>query len=252
MHCFTRRGFTRRTFAATLVLALTGAPAAASAQIAPDRPDLGPPARTLRELTDRYLAWRGPAFGQLQGLHARAYFEGTAGRRSGAIWLDRSGRRRIEMDGPGGKQIEAAGPDGAWRLEAGGAPADDPGGAEAARRYAALEFGEAFTGRGGAQASLAGTAEAQDHTWSVVRVSFGDADTYDALIEPVIGVLCCYRITEKGVTREILFGDWRLVDGVRVPFGQLTRQGADASEMRLAAVEVNPPLSDALFARPAS
>jgi hypothetical protein len=243
------RSFSRRGFAA-LSLGLA-APAGAWAQIAAEQHDLGPPARTLRELTDRYLRWRGPAFDQLQGLHARVYFQGPQGRRSGAVWMDRSGRRRIEIDGPDGKEVQVAGPDGAWKAAAGGAPADDPGAAEAARRYAALEFGEAFTGRRGAEVGLAGTAEAMDHTWSVVRVSFGDADTYDALMDPVTGALCCYRITEKGALREILLGEWRLVDGVRVPFAQLTRQGADASEVRYASVEINPPIGDALFARPA-
>jgi hypothetical protein len=105
-------------------------------------------------------------------------------------------------------------------------------------------------GRDGAVAALAGTADADDHTWSVVRVSFGDADTYDALIDPSIGLLYGYRITEKGVTRMISFVDWRLVDGVRIPFAQLTRQGADASGVRLAAVEINPPLDEALFRKP--
>ncbi len=251
MHCSTRH-LPGRGLAAVLALALASAPVAAPAQIAPDRPNLGPPARNLRELVDRYRAWRGPAYDQLQSLHERAYFESAAGRRPESIWMDRDGRLRIETDGAGGRQIEAAAPDGAWRLGADGKAADDPGGAEAARRYAALVFGDALTGRDGAQVSLAGTADAEDHTWAVVRVTFGDADTYDALIEPVVGALCCYRITEHGVTREVLFTDWRLVDGVRVPFGQLTRRGADASGVRLASVEINPPIDPALFEKPAA
>jgi hypothetical protein len=235
-----------------LALLLVGAPAACLAQIAPDRQNLGPPARNLRELIERYRAWRGPAFDQLQSQHERAYFESAAGRRSGSIWMDRDGRLRIESEGGDGKEVRAAAPDGAWRAGADGKAADDPGAAEAIRRYAALEFGEAFSGRAGAQATLAGTADEDDHTWSVVRVSFGDADTYDALIDPAMGLLCCYRITEKGVTREVMFSSWRLVDGVRIPFAQLTRRGADADGVRLASVEINPPLDSALFARPAS
>jgi len=245
---------TRRAAAAALgaalALVLLGAPA--GAQIAPDRPDLGPPARNLRELIDRYRAWRGPAYDQLQSFSERVYFEDATGRRSGSIWMDRDGRLRIESDSGAGKQVQAATPDGAWRAGADGKAADDPGAAEAARRYAALEFGEAFSGRGGAQAALAGTADEQDHTWSVVRVTFGDADTYDALIDPSMGLLCCYRITEKGVAREVIFTNWRLVDGVRMPFAQLTRRGPDASGVRLASVEINPPLDAALFAKPAS
>ena len=250
MRCFT--SVPGRVLAAVAALAIAAVPAAAPAQIAPDRPDLGPPAKNLRELIERYRAWRGPAYDQLQSLHERAFFESAAGRRSGAIWMDRDGRLRIESDGTNGKEVQAAAPDGAWRLGADGKAADDPGAAEAARRYAALEFGEAFTGREGALAELAGTADEEDHTWSVVRVTFGDADTYEALIDPVIGMLCCYRITEKGVTREVMFGNWRLVDGVRMSFTQLTKRGPDASGVRLASVEINPPLDAALFAKPAA
>jgi hypothetical protein len=247
-----RRPFVLRAWlAAGAALCLAALPAVSPAQIAPDRPSLGPPARNLRELIDRYRVWRGPAYDQLQSLHERAFFEGAAGRRSGAIWMDRDGRVRIESDGVGGREIDVAAPDGAWRAGADGKAADDPGASEAARRYAALAFGDALTGRGGAEATLAGTADAEDHTWDVVRVTFGDADTYEALIDPAIGLLCCYRITEKGVEREVLFTDWRLVDGVRVPFAQLTRKGADAAAVRLASVEINPPLDPALFQRPA-
>src|SRR6185312_2768225 len=232
------------------VLLLAGAPAAVPAQIAPDRPNLGPPARSLRELVDRYFAWRGPAYGQLQSLRERAFFETAAGRRSGSIWMDRGGRVRVETDGEGGREVRIASPAGAWRIGPDGKTTDDPGAGESARRYAALEFGEALTGRDGAEATLAGTADLEDHTWSVVRVTFGDADTYDALIDPSIGLLCCYRITEKGVTREVLFTNWRMVDGVRLPFVQLTRRSADAAGVRLTAVQLNPPLDAALFERP--
>jgi hypothetical protein len=234
-----------------MVLLLAGLPGAAPGQVAPDRPDLGPPARTLRELTARYFAWRGPAYGEWQSLHERAYFESGAGRRPGSIWMDRAGRLRVETDGEGGREVQVATPDGAWRIGADGKAADDPGAAEAARRYAALEFGDALTGRGGASVALAGAADVEDHTWDVVRVSFGDADTYEALIDPAIGLLCCYRITEKGATREVLFTEWRLVDGVRVPFAQLTRRGeSDVAGVRLTAVEINPPLDPGLFAKP--
>ena len=49
------------------------------------------------------------------------------------------------------------------------------------------------------QALFVFTADEGDHTWSVVRVTFGDADTYEALIDPSMGLLCCYRIIQKGV-----------------------------------------------------
>jgi hypothetical protein len=243
----------RRGLAAFLAASLLlAAPAPLVAQIASEAPpSAGQAAYNLRQIVARYIEWRGPAFGELQTIHERLYLETPAGREPGALWMDRDGRMRREIDVAGVRTVQAAGPGGAWQAGADGKVADDPGAVERARRYALLQFGDAFTGRGGASVALAGTAEMQDHTWSVVRVSFGDADSYDALIEPVTGALCCYRITEGGVTRTEMFGDWRLQDGVRLPFAELVTAGAETG-VRISAIELNRDLDPTLFQRPSA
>jgi hypothetical protein len=239
---------------------LIAAPASGVAQIAPDAPPpsaaaspptAGEAAYNLRQIVARYIDWRGPAFGELQTIHERLYLETQAGRQPAALWMDRDGRMRREVDAPGQRTIQAAAPGGGWKADADGKVADDPGAVERARRYALLQFGDAFTGRGGASVALAGTAEMDDHTFSVVRVTFGDADAYDALIDPATGALCCYRITEGGVQRTEMFGDWRLQDGVRLPFAELVQAGGQTG-VRVSAVELNRDLDPALFQRPAA
>ncbi len=242
-----------RLAAASLVARSLAAAAAqpAAAQIAPDVEQSGPPARTLRELIDRYREWRGGfALESLQTIHERLYVETPTARQSVALWMDREGRTRREATTADGLVVEVATPDEAWRSAAGGAPSDTPGAFERARRYALLEFGDALAGRGGASVTEAGTADADDKTWSVVRITFGDADIYDALIDPVSGALGGYRITEGGVARIERLGDWRLVDGVRMPFAQLTQSGGEMGE-RVNAIELNRPIDPALFATPA-
>jgi hypothetical protein len=237
---------------AAVIAAMLGAAAVpAAAQIAPDAPQGQPAARDLRELIDRYMAWRGGfALESLQTIHERLQIDTPAGRQSGALWIDRDGRTRREITTADGRVVEVATPDGAWKSTAGGAPAADPGAFERDRRYALLMFGDALAGRGGASVTLAGTADVDDRTWDVVRVSFGDADTYDALLDPSGGFLCCYRITEGGVTRLERLGDWRLVDGVRMPFAELVHTSGDVG-LRISAIELNRPLDPTLFARPA-
>jgi hypothetical protein len=226
------------------------AAAPAPGQIAPDAPPAGAPARTLRELVDRDRDWRGGyAFEALQTIHERLTLDTAAGRQASALWMDRDGRTRRETSVGGVRQVEVASPLGAWRLGAGGVTAADPAAAERARRYALLVFGDALAGRGGASVALAGETELEDHTWTVVRVSFGDADTYDALIDPVSGALGGYQITEGGARRTELLGDWRLVDGVRMPFASLTRAGAETGAT-ISAIELNRPLDPALFQPP--
>ena len=237
-------------FAAALAASVLALPAIA--QVAADRPaDDGVTAQSLRDVVARYRDWRGPAYGELQTIHERFAIETATGRQAGQLWMDRDGRMRREVVAGDVRQIEVATPDGAWRTDADGHVVDNPAAVERARRYALLEFGDALTGRGGASVALAGTAEALDNTWNVVRITFGDADSYEALIDPKYGALCCYRITEGGQTRLQLFGEWRLVDGVRMPFITASRTTSDV-QTDISAVELNRSLDPALFARPPS
>ncbi|HEY2710671.1 MAG TPA: hypothetical protein VGI95_21710 [Caulobacteraceae bacterium] len=239
------------------LIVLAGATAAASlaepagAQISAEPPmSAGEAATTLRDLVGRYLTWRGgAALEQLQTIHERLFVDTPAGRQTGAFWLDRDGRLRRETVDGGVARVEVAGPDGAWRTSADGKIEDDPKGVERARRLALLEFGDAFRGRGGATVALNGKAEIDDHTWSLVRITFGDADTYDAMIDAGSGALGGYQIVEAGVKRSRRLGDWRLVDGVRMPLAQLDQTAAE-SETRISSVELNRPLDPALFERP--
>ncbi|HEX3920360.1 MAG TPA: hypothetical protein VHW60_23715 [Caulobacteraceae bacterium] len=234
---------------AALCLALA---APAFAQIAPPDP---PPsaaqqARTLRELIARYHDWRGGfAVEELQTIHERFTLENAAGRQPGQLWLTRDGSSRRETTTDAGRLVEVATPDGAWRSLAGAPPTNDPGAFERARRAALLMFGDALAGRGGAQVTLAGTTDLDDKTWSVVRISFGDADIYDALLDPETGGLCCYQITEAGVKRTEMLGDWRLIDGVRMPFAELIQSTTEMG-MRVGSLELNKPIDPALFAKP--
>lgn len=243
--------------AALLATAALAGPPIAVAQIAaatqPSASDATPQtpgeaAQALRDLVDRYFAWRGPAYAQLETIHERLQIETPAGRGPGALWMDRDGRVRREMTLATGATIEASGPAGSWRIGPATAP-EDPKAAERARRYAMLAFGDALTGRGGAQVSLAGRATVESHDWTVVRVTFGDADVYEALLDPQSAALGGYRITEGGVLRTELFGAWRLVDGVRMPFMELTTTDHDVGTA-VTAVELNRPLDPALFQRP--
>ena len=226
---------------------IAAAPQPAAAEDATPRTP-GEAAQALRDLVSRYFAWRGPAYAQLQTIHERLQIDTPAGREPGALWMDRDGRMRRETSSGAGATIEVDGPAGSWRTGPAGAP-DDPKAAERARRYAMLEFGDALTGRGGAEVALTGKTTLDDHVWAVVRVTFGDPDVYEALLDPESGALGGYRITEAGVVRTQLFGAWRLVDGVRMPFMELTRTDREVGA-EVTALELNRPLDSALFQRP--
>ena len=221
----------------------------AAAQVASEAPPPIDPSQTARGVVAKYLEFRGPAYPQLQTIHERFYVETQLGRQSGGLWMDRDGRFRREINANGVREVAVATSDGAWSSVGTSGPRDDPGASERARRYAMVAFGDALTGRGGATVALAGTAQVMDKSWTVVRVTFGDADAYEAFIDPEDGLLCCYRITEGGQTRLELFNDWRLVDGVRMPFVQITHTSGDL-QAEVGMVELNRAFDPTLFQRP--
>jgi PDZ domain/Aspartyl protease len=238
--------------AALIGLAGLAAASPALADPPPAPPPQPPTAVSLPELVQRYIAWRGgDAYLRLQTLHETA----QTGRPQGALsleqWMDRQGRVLVRSD-LGSDRRGATTPEGSWSTNASGQVLEEPNGYESARRYAALVFGDALLGRGGAAVKLAGSAhDSNGKTWSVVQVTFGDADSFDALIDPATGGLCCYLITERGVQRFETFDDWRLVDGVRMPFAQAIR-GDDPQAARFDQIELNGPLDPAALRRPAS
>jgi hypothetical protein len=227
---------------------------AAHAQTAPDPPVPTSAPVPLTTLVDRYFAWRGGA--AFDALHRVHYHGGvTVGgvQENGDYWIYRDGRTREADDYGGGvKVLNIATPTAAWSVNVSGQVLAAPDAARTVLRYAALEFGDALRGRDGAKAALYGTAtNSQGHVFSVVRVTFGDADTYDLLLDPQTGALAAYAIDEAGVRWLVTLSDWRMVDGVRMPFRRVTGTEHSAAQALVStSVELNPSPDDALFAAP--
>lgn len=208
----------------------------------------------LSELVDRYVAWRGgAAYERLNGLQLEAEMHGAGAVGPARIWRDRSGRLREEYDLGPLKGASAVGRDprvDSWQERNGVVEDMSEAAAEDARRRAALEFADALRGK----AQVAGQEARDGRTWTVVRLGFAGPDTYDAFLDPATGELLGFRIVTDRRPRFLRLGDWRLVDGVRIPFAQEETTGNEAGTVRLAvrAATLNPPLPDDLFQRPES
>lgn len=228
---------------------LAACPPAAADPPAP--PPQSAPTVSLADIVQRYIAWRGgDAYLRLQTVHQTAEVDRPQGRLTIEQWTDRQGRNLVRSDLGGFRTTGATTPEGAWSTNASGQVLEQPNGYEFSRRYAALAFGDALLGRGGATVKLAGSAhDSKGDQFSVVQATFGDADSFDALIDPASGALCCYLITTKGVAQFQTFDDWRMVDGVRMPFAQATRAD-DTEATRFNLIELNKPLDLAAFRRP--
>ncbi|MGA7710281.1 MAG: aspartyl protease family protein [Rhizomicrobium sp.] len=206
----------------------------------------------LSSVVDRYVAWRGgEAFEHLQSVHQRGTLDTAGLHGTGELWADRSGRQRIESDLGVIKQTQVMTPEQSWEITPSGqlqimAQSD----VQSLSRYEALQFPDAL--RGGARAALRAPEIRDGQSWAVIRVTFGDEDTYDVFIDHQTGALGGFRIVEERRGRFESFADWRFVDGVRMPFLLTTKTevpGGDQT-VKVTSMQVNEGLAAALFARP--
>ncbi len=234
----------RMVLGALLALSLAGG---AFAQPAP----AGAAPTSPRQLVDRYIAWRGgDAYVHGKGLHTIGAVDAAGLTGAFEDWeSDDDSRNQLDLGGV--KIVEVITPHGSWTTNASGQVVDEPD----AYKYAARDplGGETLLGAGKAKPSLAlrGVETTDGHAWSVLRVTFGDADSYDAFIDPETGALGAVRITEKGQTRFEHYSDWRMVGAVRVAFTTRIEIGdLGVQTLHVKTAELNPAFDPALFERP--
>lgn len=204
---------------------------------------------------DRYVAWRGgSAFERATGLHATG--TATDGRFGGPVerWItDGRGRDRFAF---GALTSDSAyGPDGAWTVTLSGQiEVPSAAEAEAARRRDLLTFDDALRGAGGATVTLGAPETFDGATVSVLHVAFGGPDAYDLLIDATTGALKAGRRLEDGRKILVRYGDWRMVEGVRMPFLERLQEAGDPIERQLtfSAMDIDPVVAPTVWAPPAA
>jgi Aspartyl protease/PDZ domain len=205
---------------------------------------------TLAQIVDRYIAWRGgDAFrAEPQDFHALSDVKlfGVAGTIEDWHTPD---HWRTDVHAPGMSIVAVITANGAWTTSLNGQVLATPDAYKYAKRDP--QTAKALEGKDGDTVSLLDDERIDGRTWRVVRVSYGDADTYDAFIDPATGELGATRTTEKGQQTFDHLSDWRWVKGVRWPFA--THETSPAGDEKIATVtriEVGEPIAAAVFARP--
>jgi hypothetical protein len=213
-----------------------------------------PPADIQTVLT-KYVSWRGgAAFEAMQSFHEDGQIR--SGGESGRFEHWRASDGRFRQHGKLGliANDEAVTPDANWTKNTSGQIEDIGDNGESDRRLTVLAFAKGVESHASVSYSLLAPEKREGRTWEVVRVGFGGADTYDLFIDGGTGELLGERITEDQQIRFVRYDDWRLVSGVRMPFGEHDRSAnaADDQDLQARAIQINPPLPATLFARPAS
>src|ERR1700723_2573321 len=183
----------------------------------------------------KYISWRGgPAFGAMQSFHEEGQVRSGGDRGRFEHWRASDGRFR--QHGKLGliSNDEAVTPKSNWTRNTSGQIEDIGDNGESDRRRTLLTFAKGVEPHAGVSYDLLAPETREGRTWEVVRVGFGGADAYDLFIDGGTGELLGERITEDQQVRFERYDDWRLVSGVRMPFGEHARAAhpADAQDLR--------------------
>jgi hypothetical protein len=205
-------------------------------------------AQDLKQVLDRHVAWRGgEAYVATQSIAFEGALEGAGLKGKFETWSDRTGRVRGAYTLGPLTITQAVGAE-AWSQRDGVVEPMATETAEDLQHRAAIEFAPAFDTK---TARLIGNETRDGRPWSVVRLLPG-TDVYDAFIDPESGLLLGFRIIEDRRERFLKFGDWRTVDGVRMPFlrEETSNTPGEMTRVRVQSVEINAPIAEAALARP--
>jgi hypothetical protein len=209
----------------------------------------------VEELVARHIAWRGgAAFERLRSVYLEADI--TVDGMTGITreWRERSGRTRDELELPVTKAVEVRTAIQGWnKIDALTSPLG-PFEIEDGRREILVEFGDALRGGSGASAKRLPDEELDGRRWAVLRVTFGDSDSYDMFLDPATGAQHGRRYTRDSRPIFVRLSDWRMVEGVRFPFFReaYRSNGKFDASVKVRSIDANPQFADALFAPPAS
>jgi predicted aspartyl protease len=204
----------------------------------------------LSQIVERYIDWRGgPAFrADVKAIHETADVQlfGLVGKLE--TWQTNEHWREA-FQAPGMSMVAVITAHGAWVSNFNGQVSATPD----AYKYAKRDplSAKALEGKDHDTVALLGVEQLDGRAWRVVRVSYGDADTYDAFIDPATGELGATRTVQKGQQTLDQPSDWRWVKGVREPF--VTHEVSPAGDKRVetvTALDVGVRIDGALFAQP--
>ena len=203
------------------------------------------------EVLERYREWRGgQAFEQMTAVHSTGAMTGSG--LEGVIEQIATAHGDLRRDIDLGVIRTASARRGGegWTLTPAGQIEDIAStAAEDLRRDALLMFEAVLDDP--ARLDRKNDAVRDGRAFAVVAIDFGDDDVHELYLEPATGALHGLRRVRDRRESFVRFDDWRMVEGVRMPFAELSTEatGEDAS-VRWASIDPDPDLPEAAFERP--
>ena len=119
-------------------------------------------------------------------------------------------------------------------------------------REALLDFLPALESRSDVRLALRPDETLDGQRWRVVHIDFGDQDGFDLFLDAASGAQHGYRKVRDTRISLVRQSDWRMIDGIRVPFRVEIQApvAADSSTLTVAHADLNQPLPEHWSQRP--
>jgi hypothetical protein len=211
--------------------------------------------RAVEQLVDNYIRWRGGrAYEQLRSFYVVADVDTEGLKGTTREWRERDGRTRDELDLGVTKGVYVRTRTAGWNKDEALVRPVGHFTIQDTRREMAVEFGDALRGGGGATVERMPDENIDGRDYAILRIRFGDADSYDLIIDPANGALHGKRQTQDARTGFVRLSDWRFVNGVRFPFKreEFRSNGKLDATIAVRSMTTNAKFPGTLFAEPAS
>lgn len=206
----------------------------------------------VTEVVERYRDWRGgAAFEALEAVRLEGRIKASGLEGTLVVLAEADGDLRREQDlGIVRTATARHGADGWVLTNSGQIEPLSPHAAEDLRRDALLRFEGVLDDP--SRLSRRPGIEIDGRTLAVIAVDFGpDADDHELWIDAETGELHALRMVRDRRESVVTFGDWRVVEGVRMPFvEQVTGDVGEPGEVRWSTIDIDPVTTASAWDRP--
>lgn len=207
---------------------------------------------SVDEVVDRYREWRGgAAFEAMAAVRQEGQIRASGLEGTIVLLAEADGDLRREQDlGVVRSGSARHGADGWVLTNSGQIEALSPHAAEDLRRDALLRFEGVLDDP--SRLSRRPDIEMDGRTLAVIAVDFGpDGDEHELWIDAATGELYGLRVVRDRRESVVTFGDWRMVEGVGMPFlERVVDDIGEPGEVRWSTIDLNPAVTDSAWDRP--
>jgi len=202
----------------------------------------------------RAIAWRGGSgYAKLESLHVQGTLEASGLKGTVDTYSNAAGDSYEKADLGVVRQTQVVHGDAGWTsTPTGQIEALSPDAVNDARGESRLDFLPAIVAGRRETLHLMGDEIHDEKTWTVIHIDAKGKDGFDLFFDADTGAWHGYRRIQDNATSFVRESDWRIVDGVRMPFliETISPNPGENATVTVTSIQLNSGIPSELFARP--